>query len=86
MVRAVLACNGLPIQGDTRYGSKKTDLSFVALHARSLLLPTFLTFEALDQRLFVAPLPVEWKENIRFREEVLKQAESECASFPYLLK
>jgi 23S rRNA-/tRNA-specific pseudouridylate synthase len=58
-------------------------LPFVALHARSILLPTIMELGGLSQRLFTAPLPIEWDDYFHLREDYLAKIEAESTRYPY---
>lgn len=54
-IRAQLACEGLPIRGDIKYGARRTNKNgLIMLHARRLVLTQPRTRETLD---LVAPFP-----------------------------
>lgn len=78
-VRAMMAqLNKSPICGDLRYGAKNPlpDAS-VALHARSLRLPT-VNFGEMDMRntRFTAPIPKTWSKFFNLTDEKIKKSVS----------
>lgn len=78
-VRAMMAqLNKSPICGDLRYGAKSPlpDAS-VALHARSLRLPT-VNFGEMDMRntRFIAPLPKSWNKFFNLTDEKIRKSAS----------
>jgi 23S rRNA-/tRNA-specific pseudouridylate synthase len=74
MIRALMACYGIPVAGDKRY--QATDVlgdQSVALHAYSLRLPNSLRLGDIQQRLFSAAIPKTWDRYFGITNEQVTQ-------------